>query len=163
MRILYTDLYMGRRYVRLNDGSAFEAYLVDEDRHTYTFRKVLESPEEFIVRRDNVLFISRSNQTDLRGEVQPDRVRLEWFPPYRKPDRYVIYMKKHAAGETYRKIAATIRPRHTVGGLVPKTIYSFKVTAIDAEGTESAASNEITVKTTSPPYGAVQGDLFDCY
>ncbi len=151
MRLLYTDIYMGRRYVRLNDGTSFEAYLVDEDQKTYTFREDVSSPEEFTVPRYKVLFMSRSNPTELRGEVGNDRVRLKWYPPYRKPSHYIVYMKKNVRGGTFKKVARTKTPGHTARGLDPKTVYSFKVTAVDSEGVESVASNRYTVKTNVPP------------
>lgn len=38
MRLLYTELYMGRVYVQKADGKGVVGYMVDEDRKTYTFR-----------------------------------------------------------------------------------------------------------------------------
>ena len=51
--------------VRLTDGSSFTAYLAFEDTDAYTFRKDINRPEEFIVQRKQVLFMARSNPTDL--------------------------------------------------------------------------------------------------
>jgi hypothetical protein len=41
MRILYTELFMGKVFIRMNDGTVKSGYMVDEDRTTYTFRKEL--------------------------------------------------------------------------------------------------------------------------
>lgn len=45
MRILYTELYMGKIFVNLIDGSVLQVYMVDENRDTFTFRKDLYKPE----------------------------------------------------------------------------------------------------------------------
>ncbi|NCC45307.1 MAG: hypothetical protein EOM18_17375, partial [Clostridia bacterium] len=44
MRILYTDLYMGKVYIQKIDGKSIVAYMVDEDRDTYTFRMEIYKP-----------------------------------------------------------------------------------------------------------------------
>ncbi|PKL17116.1 MAG: hypothetical protein CVV49_12960, partial [Spirochaetae bacterium HGW-Spirochaetae-5] len=38
MRILYTELKMGKIYIQKRDGKGVVAYMVDEDRESYTFR-----------------------------------------------------------------------------------------------------------------------------
>lgn len=43
MRLLYTELYMGKVYVQKTDGKNEICYMVDEDRDTYTFRKDLNN------------------------------------------------------------------------------------------------------------------------
>ena len=41
MRILYTELKMGKIYIQKRDGKGIVAYMVDEDRESYTFRMEL--------------------------------------------------------------------------------------------------------------------------
>ena len=43
MRILYTELKLGKIYVQKRDGKGIVAHLVDEDRESYTFRGSLQS------------------------------------------------------------------------------------------------------------------------
>ncbi len=52
MRILYTELYMGKVYVQKIDGKGVTGFMVDEDRLTYTFRRELNDPAEFTIPRD---------------------------------------------------------------------------------------------------------------
>jgi len=52
MRILFTELYMGKIFINKTDGTIIEAYMVDEDQTTYTFRKDLYKPQEFVLKRD---------------------------------------------------------------------------------------------------------------
>jgi hypothetical protein len=66
MRILYTELYMGKVYIRLTTGKVLDGYMVDEDQTTYTFRKELYRPEEFTLPRSKVMFLVRSNPTAWR-------------------------------------------------------------------------------------------------
>lgn len=93
MRILYTELYMGKVYVQKTDGKGIVAYMVDEDRETYTFRMELYKPDEFILKRDQVLFMARGNPTGLTAEAGTDRAELKWFAPYMPVKSYNIYVK----------------------------------------------------------------------
>ncbi len=149
MRLLYTNLYMGKVHVQKRDGKNFEAYQVDEDQNTYTFRKNLHQPQEMVVNRSDVLFMSQMNPSGLKGKAETDRVRLEWFPPYNDVDRYIIYMMRKN-GE-YKNVGHTGRTRFTVRDLASNSVYLFKVTAVDESGTESLPSNEIELKTKNIP------------
>lgn len=77
MRLLYTELYMGRVYVQKADGKGIVGYMVDEYRKTYTFRKELYRPEEFSLKDEEMLFIARRNPSGLQGEPETDRIRLK--------------------------------------------------------------------------------------
>ena len=87
IRILYTDIYMGKHFIRLNTGEMLEAYQVDEDSDTYTFRKDLSRPEEFTVKRSNVLFMTRTNPTGLVGRPSLSEIRLKILRPVMRPRR----------------------------------------------------------------------------
>lgn len=54
LRIIYTEVYLGKVFARLTSGEVVEGYQVDEDRDNYFFRKDLISPEEFTVPRKKV-------------------------------------------------------------------------------------------------------------
>ena len=150
LRILYMDIYMGRMVVRLTDGSSFTAYLAFEDTEAYTFRKEIEKPDEFIVPRKKVLFMARSNPTDLECRGRRDSIRLSWNPPYRPPARYRIYIRETGAKE-YRVAGHARWTRSVIRGLREKTSYTVMVVAIDHDGTESLPSDERTVTTNMPP------------
>ncbi|HPB82987.1 MAG TPA: fibronectin type III domain-containing protein [Spirochaetota bacterium] len=150
MRLLYTELYMGRVYVQKADGKGVVGYMVDEDRKTYTFRKELYRPEEFTLKREEVLFIARRNPSGLQGEPETDRIRLKWQPPYNQVDTYKIYLKG-PADPKFRVVDDTGARRFTVEDLKSNTEYKLYVTAVAREGDESTPSNEITVKTKNIP------------
>jgi hypothetical protein len=150
MRILYTELYMGKVYVQKTDGKNVICYMVDEDRESYTFRKELYNPEEFKLRRDQVLFMARGNPTGLEGEAGTDRVDLKWFPPYNPVKRYRIYIK--GPGEKAYKLADETGSKNiTLKGLKSNTKYFIYVTALDSAGDESLPSNELVITTKNLP------------
>jgi hypothetical protein len=93
-RILYTELTMGKMLVQKKNGESFTAYMVDEDRESYTFRNELYRNIEFKVPRLDVLFLAERNPSGLNGEAGTDRIRLSWYHPYDKMERYNIYAKR---------------------------------------------------------------------
>ena len=150
MRILYTELYMGKVHVQKIDGKGVTGFMVDEDRNTYTFRKELNSPEEFTIPRDKVLFISRRNPAGLEGEAETDRIRLKWMPPYNQVKRYRLYIKGPGDAE-FRKAAETSRKEFRLEDLKSNRRYSLYVTAVATEGDESLPSNVIVLTTKNIP------------
>ncbi len=146
MRLLYTELYMGKVSVRKTDGKVFEAYMVDEDRDTYTFRRDINSPAEFKENRSDVLFIARSNPSGLKGTAEEETAELEWFAPFNQVKLYNIYYRVSARDE-FLKIAESKGVRCTVTGLLSNTEYTFLVNAVDMEGVLSLPSNELKLVT----------------
>ncbi|MBN2401070.1 MAG: fibronectin type III domain-containing protein [Spirochaetes bacterium] len=144
LRILYTELYMGKIFVNKTDGTVIEAYMVDEDQTTYTFRKDLYKPQEFKIRRDEVLFTTRKNPSGLKGTARHDRIEITWNAPYTPVKNYKIYFKSADDYKVYGESAAT---NAVLKGLKGNTQYSVKVTAIDTDGYESLPTNEIKIKT----------------
>ncbi len=160
MRILYTEIYMGKIYVRKVDGRGVSCYMVDEDRDSYTFRKELYKPQEFTLRRSQVLFMARGNPAGLEGKASTKSIDLKWFSPYSAVDKYKIYMKQKR--EKKFKLVDTTRDKDfTVEDLKSHTKYEFYVTAIDNQGDESLPSNILNIKTknilpTAPEVGKPQ-------
>lgn len=144
MRILYTNLYMGKIHLQKVDGSSIEGYIVDEDQITYIMRKNLYSPVEFTVRRDEVLFTTRKNPVALEGAAETDRILLKWKPPYTAVKEYNIYVRSSGSYTLAGKSGST---SFTVKGVKSNTFYFIKVTAIDRDGVETLPTNEIKVKT----------------
>lgn len=149
LRILYTELKMGKVFIQKRDGKGIVAYIVDEDRETYTFRLDLYKPEEFVFKRTDVLFIAEKNASNLRtkGIVGPDFVDLEWDPPYDKVKKYKVYFKKNE-NDKYEMVDSTADTTITLENLSPRTTYHFIVTTIDSDGYESPASNELKIRTS---------------
>lgn len=167
MRILYTELKMSKIYIQKRDGEGLVAYMVDEDRVSYTFRKELYNPAEFVLNRSDVLFISEKNPSGLKvdGEIETDRVSLKWLPPYDDVKKYNIYMTKNKSGK-YEVIDSTKDKTITLKNLTSNTTYYILVTSVDISDYESSPSNElkITTKNISPDkpeitsYGDINAD-----
>ncbi|MBN1534483.1 MAG: fibronectin type III domain-containing protein [Spirochaetes bacterium] len=145
-RVAYTNLYLGRLYVRLTDGSDFLGFLVDEDSDTYTFRKSLESPDEFRVDRQDVLFSTRRNPTHLKGSAGEDSVELKWHAPYNRVSNYNIY-RKGPEDRDFALVETSGDVEEELSGLMSRTAYTFYVTAVYGDGEESLPSNIINVTT----------------
>ena len=161
MRILYTELKMGKIYIQKRDGKGIVAYMVDEDRESYTFRLDLYKPEEFNLKRSAVLFIAEKNPSGLQtdGEIGTDRVSLLWEPPYDKVKNYNIYIKKNDK-DKYELVESTGSKSAALKNLSSNTNYFIIVTSIDSDDYESPPSNELQVKTKnlapSVPEGIVR-------
>lgn len=149
MRILYTELYMGKVFIRMNDGTVKNGYLVDEDQTTYTFRKELFKVDEFTVLREKVLFLARTNPTDLAGTPGADEISLKWSPPFQPAKTYRVYLKSQEKDFTVAH--ETDETDCVLEGLKSNRKYSIKVTAVDNEGIESLPSNQIEVTTKNFP------------
>ncbi|MBN1533579.1 MAG: fibronectin type III domain-containing protein [Spirochaetes bacterium] len=149
-RVIYTDLYLGKLYVRLTDGNSFLGFMVDEDANSYTFRKELQSPDEFRVRRKDVLFTARRNPTNLKATAGDDSVALKWHAPYNEVSDYKIYRKGPGDGE-FKAVETSGDTEETVGDLKSSTTYKFYVTAIDDNDEESLPSDIVTVTTNNIP------------
>lgn len=162
LRILYTSLNLSKLYVQKRTGESFVAYLVDEDRDDYLFRRDLYKPVEFKVSRKDVLFMSEKNPSALKGDATSDEIALSWLPPYGQVKVYKIYMKMKKEDQ-YRVAATTKDKEIRIKGLVPQTAYYFIVRAIDDTDYETNPSNEIKVLTKSllpgkPVVKALQDD-----
>lgn len=156
MRILYTELYMGKVFIRLTTGKVLEGYMVDEDQTTYTFRKELNRPEEFTLPRSKVMFLVRSNPTDLEGKADRRFIDIKWSPPFVRPKSYNIYTKSASGGEF--KVAGTSgSARYRLDGLPSNTQFSIYVTAIDKDNKETLPTDVISVTTLNIPPDAPEG------
>lgn len=148
MRILYTGLTMTKLFIQKRNGESFVAYLVDEDRDSYRFRRELYKPEEFSVPRKDILFISEKNPSALKGEPSTNKIKLTWLPPYGQVKFYNVYIKNKK--EDKYKIAGTSRKTSlTISGLKSQTPYYFIVRAVDDANYETNPSNEIKAVTKS--------------
>ena len=152
MRILYTKLNMSKIYIQKRDGKGIVAFIVDEDQETYTFRKELNSPDEFILKRIDVLFLADRNPSGLQVEGAPDtdRVSIFWLPPYDEVKKYNIYMKKNDK-DMYELLDSESGKSYTIKNLTPGTTYYLTVKSVDRDNNESAPSNELKVKTKYLP------------
>ena len=148
MRIIYTDLYLGKVYARLTTGEVIDGYQVDENRDNFFFRKELYKPEEITVSRRKVMFIARTNPTDLKGIPHGTSIDLSWSPPFKPAKHYKVFIrdvKKHE--ESFRLAAETSDLGYLIKGLNKSWSYEIYATAIADTGEESLPSEKIVVST----------------
>lgn len=156
LRILYTDVYMGKVYIHKTDGKVVEAYVVDEDRDSYTVRTDLNSPKEMVIKRQDVLFMARKNPSALKEKVAQRHVDLSWLAPFNPVKHYRVYIRQR--GGEYRLDGTSFFVKYRATGLSCNTAYSAYVTAVDRDNYESLPSNEVqftTLKGEPLPPGGV--------
>ncbi len=147
IRVLFTDLYMGKIYIRLTSGEVIEGYQVDEDRDVYVFRKDINKPAEFTVERKKVMFISRTNPTDLTSEPSIDRILIKWSPPFKPAKLYKVYMREKKKSQDFELIGETDDVIYTLKNLGKSASYEIYVTALSDANEESLPSEKITANT----------------
>lgn len=147
LRILYTEFYMGKVYIRLTSGEVIEGYQVDEDRDNYVFRKEINKPAEFTISRKKVMFLARTNPTELTSEGSIEKILIKWSPPFKPAKSYKVYMRENKKGETFKVIAETGDTSYTLKNLSRNTGYEVYITAIGDSGEESLPSEKIITYT----------------
>ena len=150
LRMLYTSLKLGKIYIQKRDGEGIVAFMVDEDRDSYTFRKELNKPDEFVLQRSDVLFIAEKNPSGLKGVAETDRVSLTWLPPYDSVKKYNVYYSP-AKNEKYKLAGSTWSKSYTVKNLLSNKSYFIIVTSVDSDDYESSPSNELKITTKNIP------------
>jgi len=161
MRVLYSELYIGKVYIRLTDGKVLEGYQVDEDRDDYYFRKEINNPAEFKISRKKVMFIARTNPTDLSSEASVERILIRWSPPFKPAKFYRVYLRKNVKGEKFTAIGETEENFFNIRELDKCTAYEVYVTAISDSGEESLPSEKIVTNTT--PLSPTEPELIEKY
>ena len=147
MRVLYTELNMGKIYVQMKTGKNFRGYMVDEDQKSYTFRNEIYNPQEFVVKRSDVLFMAERNPSGLTGESRHTNIVLNWFPPYDKMKFYNIYVKGEK--DKFELVDTSVSNTYNLKGLKSYTKYSIRVTGVDDTRTETLPSNELNILTSA--------------
>lgn len=146
LRIQYADLYLGKVYIRMTSGETQEGYIVDEDSSNLTVRKDITKPYEYKVPRSKVMFIARSNPTDLSWKVVKSGISLKWNPPFVPGEKYRVYLKTNS-DKDFALTTETSRLNYTIRAVKSNTKYYIYVTSMDAHGIESLPSELITVST----------------
>lgn len=156
MRVLYTELDMSKIYVQKKNGENMKVYRVDEDRETYTFRNEINKPEEFLVKRDDVLFVAARNPSGLKGKPGYTDIDLEWYLPYDKMEYFNIYYKKKKE-DKYSIAGRANTNKFQMKELSGNTKYLFIITGVDDTADETSPSNEIQISTLNSEPSAPAG------
>jgi hypothetical protein len=146
LRILYINNTFGRVYIRLRDRSDMKVFIVDEDRISYTTRKVLSSPKETTIQRADILFITDLCPSILTGLSGTTEARLKWYAPYTPVQYYNIYIKKKGK-RNFTLAGKSFSTSTVLQNLKSNSRYTFKVTAVDSSGEESLPTEELALDT----------------
>ena len=146
LRVSYADLNLGKLYVQMKSGENFRAYMVEEEAEFYRFRKIINKPDEFVIEKEEILFLAERSPSGLKGTSGYTDILLKWYPPYDKMRSYNIYIKKKKE-DKYLLADTTVFTSTRIKKLSSKTKYFFKVTGIDDTGIETLPSNELEIST----------------
>lgn len=156
LRIVYTDLYLGKVYIRMSSGEIRQGYIVDEDTTQYIVRNDLSKPEEYAIPRAKVIFIARSNPTDLTGSATFTAISLKWSEPFIPGEKYRVYIREKSS-PSFRMAMEVKKNYVTIEDLSRATGYILYVTSVDADGKESVPSEHIKMSTLNTPPSAPRG------
>ncbi len=152
MRVLYTELNMGRLYVQMKSGDNMLLFMVDEDRTTYTFRKELYKPEELKLERADVLFVAERNPSKLIGKADYTSIEIEWYPPFDEMKYYNIYIKNKKE-DPFIVAGTSSKKSFHLKNLKGNTKYLISVTGVDKNKEETPHSNLLEISTLNTlPY-----------
>jgi hypothetical protein len=148
LRIHFAKIYIGKVYIQKTDGTNIVGFVVEENSENYILRSELNNPKEFILKREEVLFIARGNPSGLKsdGDAKTNSIALKWFQPYNPVQRYYIFLKNQSDA-TFQKVDESRKTGITLSNLKSNTRYTAKVTAVDNNGDESLPTNELTFTT----------------
>jgi hypothetical protein len=148
LRIVYTELYLGKVFARLTSGEVVEGYQVYENRDFFFFRKELSKPEEQQLPRNKVLFIVRTNPTDLSAAAATQSAVVKWSPPFRPAKYYRVFVRDAKANAGNFTMAGETRDVSlALKDLKKSWSYEVYATAINDAGEESLPSEKIMLKT----------------
>jgi hypothetical protein len=148
LRIVYTDLFLGKVFARLTTGEVVEGFQVYENRDEFLFRKELMSPDEIKIPRRKVMFIVRTNPTDVRGAAHPESIDVLWSPPFKPAKYYRVFIRDVKSGESQFRLAGETRDLSlTVKALRKSWTYEVYATAVADTGEESLPSEKVVVST----------------
>jgi fibronectin type 3 domain-containing protein len=156
LRIIYTDLYLGKVYIRMANGEIRPGYIVDEDAKQYTVRSNITKIEEYKIPRSKVMFVARSNPMDLNGIATTMEIILRWVEPFVPGKKYRVYLRENTT-PTFSMISEQTAKHIKIRNLRGDTKYTMYVTAIDAQGVESFPSEQITISTLNTPPRSPRG------
>ena len=139
---------MGKIYIQKRNGEGVVAFIVDEDQESCTFRKDLYKPQEFNLKRAEVLFMAGKNPSGLKveGVIGTDRASLSWLPPYDAVKKYNLYIKKDKNAK-YEFVESVSDKDADIKKISSNTTYYLIVISVDDQEYESEPSNELIITT----------------
>ncbi|MCL2154357.1 MAG: hypothetical protein FWH53_01695 [Leptospirales bacterium] len=143
----------GKVYIQKRNGEGISAYIVDENRISYTLRTELDNLDEFIIKKSDVLFISNFALSDLQGFLDTNQIYLLWTKPHISVKHYKVYYTT-GKNEKYKLDGITTDNSYRLKNISSGKIYYIIVTSVGMDNYESPPSNELSISTdsmNSPP------------
>ncbi len=88
LRIAMTDDYKHKRYFYAKDGSVIQGYLVAETFDSYTYRLKLNSSKEYIIKRNNLYFVTLK-----QIYLEKDKKMPSINPPLVSTQNHAVFLK----------------------------------------------------------------------
>jgi hypothetical protein len=148
----------GKVYIQKRNGDGISAYIVEEDKTFYTLRKELDNPNEFIINKSDVIFISKLAPSNVTGFLGANQINLTWTKPQNAVKHYKVYYST-GKNEKYKLDGITSENSYTLRNIYGDKTYYIIVTSVGIDNSESPPSNELRIKTEINPPSAQQKDL----
>lgn len=132
----------GKVYIQKRNGEGISAYIVNEDKTSYTLRTELNDTYEFTIKKSDILFISNLTPTDVNGVFESYQIYLTWTKPSVSVKHYKVYYST-GNNEKFKLDGTTTDTSYTLKNVLNNKTYYIIVTSIGMDGSESPPSNEL--------------------
>ena len=132
----------GKVYIQKRNGEGISAYIVNEDKTSYTLRTELNDTYEFTIKKSDILFISNLTPTDVNGVFESYQIYLTWTKPSVSVKHYKVYYST-GNNEKFKLDGTTTDTSYTLKNVLNNKTYYIIVTSIGMDDSESPPSNEL--------------------
>lgn len=150
-KIITKPLYLEKLIIYKTDKTSFEAYCVDYDQNSYTFRKELKNSDELKIPAGEILYFeSKLAPSGLAPEMKYGAVNLKWSDVNEKIKTYRVYNRKKGDA-AYTLSGETDKPEYIIQGLESGTEYEILVRSVTQNGFESFPGKALSLTTVNLP------------
>ncbi|MCL1864781.1 MAG: hypothetical protein FWF73_03105 [Spirochaetes bacterium] len=146
----------GKVYIQKRNGEGISAHIINENKTSYTLRTDLDNPDEFIIKKRDILFISGLSPSNVIGTQESSQISLTWTKPHVSVKHYKVYCST-GKNEKYKLDGITSDNSYILKNVASNKTYYIIVTSIGMDNLESPPSDELvlTTKDISFPQEAV--------